>query len=329
MANPLTASRPPRSVNRQDELRTLLRALNLARMEATFADVALKAAKEGLTHEAFLYELVRQEHEDRAHRRTERRLRASGLPREKTFRTLHRDRFTPALQLALERLRAGAFVEDAVNVVAVGRPGVGKSHVAAALGHELITQGHTVLWTSTAALVQRLLAAKRDLRLPRELAKLDRVACLILDDIGYVQHDRDEMEVLFTLLAERYERRSVILTTNLVFSEWERIFKDPMTTMAAIDRVVHHSVILDLMALESYRVREARQQQATTPEEARRPSTQCPLRGETGGDGAAQPGEQGRGAERGKIEPRNEVLQVAVTDTPTEGGPDEHDGQHG
>jgi DNA replication protein DnaC len=133
--------------------------------------------------------------------------------------------------------------------------------VAEVLGHDLILQGYTVLWTTTAALVQRLLAAKRDLRLPQELAQLDHLACLILDDIGYVQQDRDEMEVLFTLLAERYERRSVILTTNLVFSEWNRIFKDPMTTMAAIDRVVHHSVILDLMALESYRAKEAHDQQ--------------------------------------------------------------------
>jgi DNA replication protein DnaC len=106
---------------------------------------------------------------------------------EKTFTTLQLDRFGPALQLQIERLRTGAFVDDAVNVVAVGRPGVGKSYVAAALGHELILLGHTVLWISTAALVQRLLAAKRDLRLPQQLAKLDHVACLILDDIGYVQ----------------------------------------------------------------------------------------------------------------------------------------------
>lgn len=101
------------------------------------------------------------------------------------------------------------------------------------------------------------MAAKRDLRLPQALAQLDRFACVILDDIGYVQHDRDEMEVLFTFLAERYERRSVAISTNLVFSDWNRIFKDPMTTLAAIDRVVHHSVILDLMAMESYRAQEA------------------------------------------------------------------------
>ena len=114
-------------------------------------------------------------------------------------------------------------------------------------------------------LVQELLAAKRDLRLPQALAKLDRFDCVFLDDIGYVQHDRDEMEVLFTFLAERYERRSVAISTNLVFSDWNRIFKDPMTTMAAIDRVVHHSVILDLMGMDSYRAREAANQHTPPP----------------------------------------------------------------
>src|SRR5438270_646102 len=111
-----------------------------------------------------------------------------------------------------------------------------------------------------------LLPAKRDLRLPQVLAKLDRFECVFLDDIGYVQHDRDEMEVLFTFLAERYERRSVAISTNLVFSDWNRIFKDPMTTMAAIDRVVHHSVILDLMGMDSYRAREANHRRAPAPE---------------------------------------------------------------
>ena len=120
-----------------------------------------------------------------------------------------------------------------------------------------IEQGRSVLFSSTYALVQELLAAKRDLDCPEAMAKLARFDCLILDDIGYVQQDREEMEVLFTLLAERYERQSVMITTNLVFSEWERIFKDPMTTLAAIDRVVHHSVILDLMSVESYRAEAA------------------------------------------------------------------------
>jgi DNA replication protein DnaC len=261
--------------NRHDDLHAMLRRLNLSHIAETFAETALQAAKANLSHEAFLYELASQECACRDQRRIARHLHESHLPREKTFATLQLDRFSSALQLQIERLRTGTFVEEAVNVVAVGRPGVGKSHLAAALGHDLILLDHPVLWTSTAALIQRLLAAKRDLRLPRELAKLDHVACLVLDDIGYVQHDRDEMEVLFTLLAERYERRSVILTTNLVFSEWNRIFKDPMTTMAAIDRVVHHSVILDLMTVESYRVQEAKEAKEAQDSETNQPADQA------------------------------------------------------
>ena len=190
-------------------------------------------------------------------RRTARLLRASALPPDKTFRTFDLKRLPAELQLQIERLKSGSFLRSATNVVAAGLPGVGKSHIAAALGYELILQGHPVLWTPTSNLVQRLLAAKRDLRLPQELARLDKFACVILDDIGYVQQDRDEMEVLFTFLSERYESKSVIITTNLVFSEWNHIFKNPMTTMAAIDRVVHHSVILDMMEVESYRATEA------------------------------------------------------------------------
>ena len=248
--------------DRHTELRMMLRALKLPAMGDHFAELALKAAKAGLTHEAFLYEVVQCEVTQREERRIARLLHQCTLPQEKTFSTLQLDRFPALIRQQLDHLRGGAFLEEAINVLAVGKPGTGKSHLAAALGHELVVQGHRVLWTPTASLVQRLLAAKRDLRLPQYLAHLDRFACLILDDIGYVQHDRDEMEVLFTLLAERYERRSVIITTNLVFSDWTRIFKDPMTTMAAIDRVVHHSVILDLMGLESYRAQEANSHQA-------------------------------------------------------------------
>ena len=243
------------------DLRGMLRTLHLTGMADNFADLALKAASVQLTYETYLAEVVQCECVLRAQRRIARLLRQSGLPAEKTFQTLQLDRFPLVIQQQVEHVRRGTFVGDAFNIVAVGKPGVGKSHLLAALGRELILQGIAVWWTSTASLVQRLLAAKRDLRLPQELKRLDRYGCLILDDIGYVQHGRDEMEVLFTLLAERYERRSVALSTNLVFSEWERIFKDPMTTLAAIDRVVHHSVILDLMGMESYRAQEANGQQ--------------------------------------------------------------------
>jgi DNA replication protein DnaC len=115
-----------------------------------------------------------------------------------------------------------------------------------AIGHELILQDYKVLFVPTFRLVQRLLAAKQDLTLEKLLRRLDRFDVVILDDIGYVQQERDEMEVLFTFLGERYERRSVMITSNLVFKQWDRIFKDPMTTAAAIDRLVHHATILEL-----------------------------------------------------------------------------------
>jgi DNA replication protein DnaC len=254
------------------DLRGMLRRLHLTGMADNFADLALKAASVHLTYETYLAEVVQCECVLRAQRRIARLLRQSGLPAEKTFETLQLDRFPLIVQQQVEHVRRGTFIGDAFNIVAVGKPGVGKSHLLAALGRELILQGTAVWWTSTASLIQRLLAAKRDLRLPQELKRLDRYGCLILDDIGYVQHDRDEMEVLFTLLAERYERRSVAISTNLVFSEWERIFKDPMTTLAAIDRVVHHSVILDLTSMDSYRA-----QEATTRQTASLPPLDVPV----------------------------------------------------
>lgn len=136
-------------------------------------------------------------------------------------------------------------------------PGCGKTHLMCALGQELILQDRSVYFSPCGLLVQRLLRAKSELLLEKELKRLDKFEALLLDDLGYVQQNREEMEVLFTLFAHRYEHRSVLLTSNLVFSEWEKIFKDPMTTAAAIDRLVHHSVILELN-LPSYRMEAAK-----------------------------------------------------------------------
>ncbi len=147
-------------------------------------------------------------------------------------------------------------------MLAFGLPGTGKTHLAGALGHELVRQGRSVCFIPTYELVQSLLVAKRDLDLPRALRKLDNFELLILDDLGYVQQSSDEAEVLFTLMAERYERRSVLITSNLVLGEWERIFRNPMTTAAAIDRLVHHSVILEF-DVPSFRTEKAKQEAKT------------------------------------------------------------------
>ena len=149
-------------------------------------------------------------------------------------------------------------MEHGVNVLAFGLPGTGKTHALCALGHRLVEAGHSVLFAPAYRLMQELLAAKRDLDLPRRLRRLDNFDFLLLDDLGYLPQGAGESEVLFTLIAERYERRSLGITSNLVFSEWERIFANPMATAAAIDRVVHHSVILEF-DVPSYRTDAAQQ----------------------------------------------------------------------
>lgn len=205
-----------------------------------------------------LAEIFELEASDRRDRRVDRLRRASRLPPGKTFATLDEVRLPRPLVKQLHELGRGDFVDRAVNVLAFGLPGVGKSHATSALGHALVEAGRSVLFAPTFQIVQELLAAKRDLALPRALQRLDLFDVLILDDIGYVQQTPDEIEVLFTLLAERYERRSVVITSNLVFSEWGQIFKNPMTTAAAIDRLVHHSVILEF-AVPSFRSEKAAQ----------------------------------------------------------------------
>jgi DNA replication protein DnaC len=189
---------------------------------------------------------------DRRQRRVERMRRAAKLPVGKTWEELDLSRFPMKLQQQLEDLITGGFVEQATNVLAFGLPGTGKTHAMAALADRLIEEGHSVLFVPTYQLVQDLLAAKRDLELPRALRKLDRFDVLILDDLGYLKQRANEAEVLFTLIAERYERRSIIITSNMVFSQWEEIFQSPMATAAAIDRIVHHSVITEF-DVPSYR----------------------------------------------------------------------------
>jgi DNA replication protein DnaC len=215
-----------------------------------------------------LLEVQVLEAQERLERRITRLRRASRLPPGKTFATLDEGRLPPTLVRRLHELAEGDFLEDATNVLAFGLPGVGKSHALCAVGHALVDRGHAVLFMPTYSLVQELLAAKRALELPRALRKLDHFAVLLLDDVGYIQQSPEEAEILFTLLAERYERRSVCITSNLIFAQWDRIFRDQMATAAAIDRLVHHSVLLEF-DVPSFRTEQAKRRGPATP---RRPA---------------------------------------------------------
>jgi DNA replication protein DnaC len=224
----------------------LLRGFHLPTMSALYEPTMRKAEEEGWSHRRVLEHLCQSEATDREQRRILRLMGESGLPEGKTLGNLDEALLPPKIRRQLPALLEGGFVGRSTNVLAFGLPGRGKTHFLAALGRELILRhGMRVLFRSTFKLVGQLLAAKRDLALEAELKRLDRFDVVILDDIGYVQQNREEMEVLFTFLAERYERRSVMVSSNLVFSQWDQIFKDKMTTMAAIDRLVHHAIILE------------------------------------------------------------------------------------
>jgi len=242
--------------SKSDSLLMLLRLLKLPAFIRYAEEVAQTAERQNWTFGQYLHHLAELEVQERRSRRITRNLKASGLPQEKTLATFDKKKMSSKVARMLPTLCNGQFVERGDNLLIFGLPGRGKTHLACAVGHELVQQGRRVLFTPTYALVQRLLAAKRDLRLEKFLASLDSFEAVILDDIGYVQQDRDEMEVLFTFLAERYERKTVVITSNLVFSAWDRIFKDPMTTAAAIDRLVHHAVIVEMVG-RSIRVPES------------------------------------------------------------------------
>ncbi len=262
----MTAIATPPVVAPVDSLAMLMRALKLPSFARYASEVAQKAEREGWAFGQYLHHLAELEVHERRQRRIERYLKTSDLLPEKTLGILTRSRLTPKVAKLLPTLCEGGFVERGDNLLVFGLPGRGKTHLVCAIGYELIQRGYRILFTPTFSLVQRLLASKRDLRLEKELAKLDAFDAVILDDIGYVQQSREEMEVLFTFLAERYERRSVIITSNVVFSEWDRIFKDPMTTAAAIDRLVHHSVILEMTgpSLRAEAAEQAKKEEAAT-----------------------------------------------------------------
>lgn len=243
-------------MNTKKRLSKLLDELRLKEIKEFLKELVDLAEKESLSHEEFLLELLEKEVEGRNQRKKEKFLQESKLPHGKTMQSFDIKRLDLHLVGIVKRLLSGEFIERKENVLAFGNPGTGKTHILAGICRELVEKGHRVLFITCQKLVQDLLRKKQELLLSEALKKLDRYAIILIDDIGYVQQNRAEMEVLFSFLAYRYERGSVMVTSNLPFSQWEKIFKDPMTTAAAIDRLIHHCVILE-MNLLSYRLEES------------------------------------------------------------------------
>lgn len=252
------------------QLTELLKELHLPMFRHYHAEYAIQALKEELSYEQYLHELAQIECDVRRANKIERFVKASRLPLEKTLENFNLQRLPLKIRQQIKLLQEGSFVSRCENLLVFGNPGSGKTHLLCGLCHELARQGHRVYFTTCDLIVQQLLRAKRELELDKLLTKLSKFDALMIDDFGYVKQNRDEMEVLFTLLAHRYERGSMLITSNLPFSKWEAIFKDPMTTAAAIDRLVHHSVVLELN-VPSYRAEEAQKKKTSGPTETESP----------------------------------------------------------
>lgn len=240
-----------------NNLSVRLEALNLLAMLSVYQDLASKITNAKQSPIDYLEELTRIELEQRNQKHIQYLLKSAKLPRDKLLIDFDITRIPTLTSGLIQNLSSGDFIDRQENLLIFGNPGTGKSHLSIALAREWCLQGRKCLYTTAASLVQDLLVAKNRMALSSLVKKLDRFEVLIIDDISYIPYERAESDVLFVLLAERYEQRSIVITSNLVFSGWNQIFKDEMSTNAAIDRLVHHSIILELNS-ESYRIKAAK-----------------------------------------------------------------------
>jgi DNA replication protein DnaC len=215
-------------------LKGMLKQLRLGTLRDQYQPLADRASQEKWSYPRYLQALCETELSERQSRRIERLLKKSRLPASKSIEALDQKQLPLSVRHQLPALLEGHFVDRAENILVFGLPGRGKTHLVCAVARELIIkQERTVYFSSTFHLVQQMLIAKRDLTLENLFKKLDRYDIVILDDIGYVQQSAEEMEVLFTFLAERYERRSLMITSNLVFSQWEELTNESFRMKAA------------------------------------------------------------------------------------------------
>jgi len=251
----------------------LLAELRLCGLKQVWASIATLSDKEGWPAARFLAALAEQELAERNRRRFARNLQEARLPPGKSLETFDFEAVPMISKAQAHALAAGdAWLGQGANLILFGPPGSGKSHLAAALGLALVENGWRVLFARSSDLMQKLQLARRDLALESAIAKLDKYQLLVLDDFAYVARDQAETSVLFELISARYERKSLLVTANQPFAEWGRIFPDQAMTLAAIDRLVHHSTIFE-MNVESYRRKSA----VATARAAGRPATRATI----------------------------------------------------
>lgn len=244
-------------IERSEHIKGLLKSLCLPCFVDHYASLAERAEVEKIDHVGYLYELSKLENDRRYQQRIDRLIRQAKIPRNKRLIDFEIPRISGLSPSLIARLAEGEFIDRCENILIFGNPGSGKTHLSIALAHEWCLKGRRILYTTAASLIQELLRAKQAIALDLFIKKLDRFEVIIIDDISYVSCEKTETDALFMLLSARYEQRSLVITSNLVFSDWHQIFKDEITTAAAIDRLVHHAVVLELNA-PSFRMNQAK-----------------------------------------------------------------------
>ena len=260
-------------------LSLLLNELRLPAIKALWSEFAERADAESWPAARFLAAMAEHKIAERDRRRIARNLNEAHLLPGKTLENFEFANVPMISKAQVQALAAGdSWIDQGANVLLFGPPGGGKSHLASSLGLALVEKGWRVLFTRTTDLVQKLQVARRELQLEQAIRKLDKYHLLILDDLAYVAKDQAETSVLFELISARYEHRSMLVTANQPFGQWDQVFQDPAMTLAAVDRLVHHSVILE-MNVESYRRRAAKARQSSGPG---RPATRATKRNTQG-----------------------------------------------
>lgn len=238
-----------------------LKTLKLPTILKSYTEIARLVVEENLSCEQYLHRLTAEEVTARHNKRIKYLLKSAKFPKNKTLVDFKFDALVNLKKETILELKEGHFLSDHTNLIFYGGPGVGKTHLAIGIGRELCLKGHKVLFHTGCSLVQDLSKAKNNLALTSFFKRMRRYDLIIIDELGFIPFDKVEADLLFQFISDRYERGSLLITTNLAFSEWDKVFKDQITTSAAIDRLVHHSQILEFKEEKSFRTKEAQKRQ--------------------------------------------------------------------
>lgn len=241
-------------------------ALKRLRMPAAlkeYSSIASQALQQQCSYEQYLLNVSKRELDERTNNRIKYLLKQAKFPKVKTLSDFDFSK-TEIQKEAILQICSGNFLADAENIIFFGCPGSGKTHLATSIGRELCLKGRKVLFHTGCSLLQELVKAKNNLTLTRFFKKLESYELVIIDELGYIPFDKTEGDLLFQFISHRYEQKSLLITTNLAFSEWDSLFKDEMVATAAIDRLVHHSQIFNFSEYSSYREEQAKKRLKVT-----------------------------------------------------------------